>query len=300
VRLVDHEQRDGALEQHLEELAVAEALGRDVQDVAAARGDGLVHGARLARGEVRVHRERVDALRLQLVLLVLHERDERAHHHREPLQHQRRELVDERLAAARGHDDERVAPPEHLLDRLELAELEVVEAEPLGEDAPARSRDRARARFGVASAASAAGGHARPRGRRRWALGWWAARRRRRRASVTGQSRERDVPGVSVRACRRRGQESDRGARATGAGSAPSAAAPARPRWPRRCTFHGTADVRPRLAFPAPSGPDGAPDSLPLPGEVTMAEIRVEPKRRSLAWLWALLALALVARSPGT
>jgi hypothetical protein len=26
-----------------------------------------------------------------------------------------------------------------------------------------------------------------------------------------------------------------------------------------------------------------------------MAEIRVEPKRRSLAWLWALLALALVA-----
>ena len=26
-----------------------------------------------------------------------------------------------------------------------------------------------------------------------------------------------------------------------------------------------------------------------------MAEIRVEPKRRSLAWLWALLALAIVA-----
>jgi hypothetical protein len=26
-----------------------------------------------------------------------------------------------------------------------------------------------------------------------------------------------------------------------------------------------------------------------------MAEIRVEPKRRSLAWLWALLALALIA-----
>ncbi|HZF66710.1 MAG TPA: hypothetical protein VEZ47_01595 [Gemmatirosa sp.] len=26
-----------------------------------------------------------------------------------------------------------------------------------------------------------------------------------------------------------------------------------------------------------------------------MAEIRVEPKRRSLAWLWTLLALALVA-----
>ena len=26
-----------------------------------------------------------------------------------------------------------------------------------------------------------------------------------------------------------------------------------------------------------------------------MAEIRVEPKRRSLAWLWILLALALVA-----
>jgi hypothetical protein len=63
--------------------------GRDVQDVAAARRDGLVDRARLARAEVRVHRERVDALRLQLVLLVLHERDERAHHDREARQHER-------------------------------------------------------------------------------------------------------------------------------------------------------------------------------------------------------------------
>jgi hypothetical protein len=26
-----------------------------------------------------------------------------------------------------------------------------------------------------------------------------------------------------------------------------------------------------------------------------MAEIRVEPRRRSMAWLWAILALAIVA-----
>ena len=69
---------------------------------------------------MRVHRQRVDAARGELVLLVLHQRDERTDDDRQTLEHQRRQLIDERLTAAGRHDDERVAAREHRLDRLPL------------------------------------------------------------------------------------------------------------------------------------------------------------------------------------
>jgi hypothetical protein len=134
VRLVDDEQADLPREQRLEEVAVLEALGRDVQDVAPAAGERGLRVARLPRREVRVHGEHVDALRDELVLLVLHQRDERADDDRESGEHERRELIDQRLPAAGRHHDERVAPAEDVLDRLELPVLEVVEAEALGEN----------------------------------------------------------------------------------------------------------------------------------------------------------------------
>jgi hypothetical protein len=85
-------------------------------------------------------------VRRELVLLVLHQRDERADDERQPGQHEGGELVDERLAAARGHDDERVRAAQHGLDRLVLPVLEVVVAEALREDAPrALARQGARA-----------------------------------------------------------------------------------------------------------------------------------------------------------
>ena len=48
VRLVDDEQADGAREQPLEEVAVLEPLGREVEDLALALGDLPVRLARLA------------------------------------------------------------------------------------------------------------------------------------------------------------------------------------------------------------------------------------------------------------
>ena len=80
-----------------------------------------------------MHRDRVDAVRDELVLLVLHQRDERADHDREPGEHQRGELVDERLAAPRGHHDDGVAPVEEGLDRLPLPFLEIGVAEAVAE-----------------------------------------------------------------------------------------------------------------------------------------------------------------------
>ena len=110
VRFVDDEQAHGAREQPLEEVTILESLGREIENLSAAFADTLGELARLDVGEMRVHRERVDAVRRELVLLVLHQRDQRAHDDSEAGKHQRRQLIDERLAAARRHDDERVAP----------------------------------------------------------------------------------------------------------------------------------------------------------------------------------------------
>ena len=85
---------------------------------------------------MRVHGERVDAVRGELVLLVLHQRDERTDDDGQPGKHQRGQLVDERFAAARRHDDERVVSVEDGVDRFPLAFLEILMAEAIDENAP--------------------------------------------------------------------------------------------------------------------------------------------------------------------
>ena len=62
-------------------------------------------------------------------MLILHEGDERRHHYCEALQHHRGELIDQRFAAAGGHDDERIPAFEQRLDRRPLAGAEVFMAE---------------------------------------------------------------------------------------------------------------------------------------------------------------------------
>ena len=52
VRFVDHEQADGSREQSLEEIAILEPLGREVEDLAAAVGHALAPTSR-ACGSVR-------------------------------------------------------------------------------------------------------------------------------------------------------------------------------------------------------------------------------------------------------
>src|SRR5688572_2017388 len=72
MRLIHDEQRHSPCEQTLEELAVLEPLGREVQDLALALRHLTSRLARLGGVEVRVHGERFHPGGGELVLLILH------------------------------------------------------------------------------------------------------------------------------------------------------------------------------------------------------------------------------------
>jgi hypothetical protein len=95
VRFIHDEERHAPREQALEEIAVLEPFRREVENLAFTVLDLARRLARFGGVEMRVHGERVDPRGGQLVLLVLHQCDEGAHHHREPLQHQRGKLVND-------------------------------------------------------------------------------------------------------------------------------------------------------------------------------------------------------------
>ena len=87
--------------------------------------------ARFAGGEMRVHRDRIDALCFELVLLILHESDQRAHDDSQSWQRKRGKLVDERLAAAGGHHDKCIASIQEGFDWLPLPLPEILMAKAL-------------------------------------------------------------------------------------------------------------------------------------------------------------------------
>ena len=94
-----------------------------------------------ARGRIqrRVEERRAHAELAQRLHLVLHQRDQRRDHDRRALAQQRRQLVAQRLAAAGGHEHQRVAAAGDVRDDL----------------APARrGRRRSRKRGGVVSSAA--------------------------------------------------------------------------------------------------------------------------------------------------
>src|SRR3954467_5753709 len=117
----------------LEEIAILESFGCQIEHLTFAVADAPSHFAGLGPGEMRVHGKGIDTDGCQLILLVLHQRDERADDDGESGEQQRWELVDERLAAAGRHDDERIFSGENSSDRFPLAILEFSMAEALSE-----------------------------------------------------------------------------------------------------------------------------------------------------------------------
>ena len=110
VRLVDHEQPDLGLPDPLEEAGRREPLRGDVEQPRAAADRAVERRAVRRRVLLRVdHRHLAGRDALERLDLVLHERDERRDDDREVRAHERGELVAERLARARRHDDEHVA-----------------------------------------------------------------------------------------------------------------------------------------------------------------------------------------------
>lgn len=80
-----------------------------------------------------MHGESINALSRQLILLVLHQCDEGADDDRQAIEHESRQLVDERLAASRRHHDERVAALQEGIDGLPLPPQKGFMSEPTAE-----------------------------------------------------------------------------------------------------------------------------------------------------------------------
>lgn len=83
---------------------------------------------------MRVHGDGVHTLGREFVLLIFHQRDERADNDREARCGERGELIYEGFAAAGRHDHQCVAAVEQGLDRLPLAFPEIIVAEALAEE----------------------------------------------------------------------------------------------------------------------------------------------------------------------
>ncbi|HYO56436.1 MAG TPA: hypothetical protein VEU50_26970 [Archangium sp.] len=129
VRLVHHQQAHGHARQGLEEGLVAQAFGRDEQDLVFAPLEAAQALELLGGGEAGVDEGGGDVAPGERVHLILHQRHERGDHQRHIRLEQGAELVDERLARAGGHDDERVAPRDDVLEGLGLPRAEMRKGE---------------------------------------------------------------------------------------------------------------------------------------------------------------------------
>ena len=137
VRLVDGEQRQLALGMQVVEQAQearrVQALGRGIQQGDVAALQAPFDFLRLVIGQRGVQVGRAHTGLVQRAHLVVHERDQRRHHHRHAvallLAHDGRHLVAQAFAAARGHEHQRIAAGDHVRDDglLRTAELFVAE-----------------------------------------------------------------------------------------------------------------------------------------------------------------------------
>ena len=134
VRLVDGEEGDLRGLELGEEALVVEALRGDVEQSQTAVAQPVRDVPGLVGTEARVEARGIHSPAGEEVDLVLHQRDQRRDDDRHAVEHERRELVAEALAAAGREDGQRRAAGEQRLDDLLLAGAEGVEAEPLRED----------------------------------------------------------------------------------------------------------------------------------------------------------------------
>ena len=116
MRLVDGKKRDSPAIEQLDATIGQKSLGRDVQQIDFAVQKSALDIARALPILRRIQERRAHAEFGQGIHLVLHQCDERRHDHADALAHKRRHLVAERLAGARGHQHQRVASGDDVLD----------------------------------------------------------------------------------------------------------------------------------------------------------------------------------------
>ena len=142
VRLVDREQaEEAALLQRIElgqHARRGQPLGGDVEQGQPAAHQLALDPLRLPCGQRRVEERRRHAGLVERADLVVHQRDQRAHHHGHAasaaVQRDRGHLVAQALAAAGGHQHQRVAAREHVVDDGGLRTAKCAVAEDVAQD----------------------------------------------------------------------------------------------------------------------------------------------------------------------
>ena len=132
VRLVDGVERYLDFAQKRDVVLLGKRLGGEIEQLGAPLqhvGAHLRHGGLVERrieemGDARLRRESAHG-----VHLILHQGDQRRNDDRHAVHQQRRQLVTERLAAARGHQHERVFSSKHIADYSLLIAFERRKAE---------------------------------------------------------------------------------------------------------------------------------------------------------------------------
>jgi hypothetical protein len=129
VGLVDREKLGLERRQKRLEVRREEPLGGDVEqsveaDLELADDLTLVGGAERA-----VQHRCVDPLVAQLLDLILHQRDQRRDHDRQPAGDRRGELIAQRFARPRRHNAQHVLAAQDVLDHLPLGRAELIKAE---------------------------------------------------------------------------------------------------------------------------------------------------------------------------
>src|SRR6266704_1952373 len=129
VRLVDGEEREPRALEQTQEARRHQPLRRDVEQVEPAREQLALDLRRRLRVERRIEAGRFHARFAQRRHLVVHQRDQGRDDDAAALAHQRRDLKAQRLAAAGGHQHQRIAAVRDVLDDLALLAEKRREAE---------------------------------------------------------------------------------------------------------------------------------------------------------------------------
>ena len=133
VRLVHRHKRNGRALSKRAEFRRAQPLRRDIDDLITPLRRPLQRERNLPRRERRIDIGRWNARLNERRHLILHQRNQRRHDDRQPRRHQRRNLIADRLARARGHHAQRVPPADERGDQLLLTGAERIVSEILPE-----------------------------------------------------------------------------------------------------------------------------------------------------------------------
>ena len=120
VRFVDGEQADGGVVEEAQETFAYQPFGRNVEQFQTACGDVVGDLAHVVGRRAAVYRRAMHACRAQVGHLVVHQRDQRRHHHRHAAAHQGGNLVTQRFAPARRHQHQQAVAARQRFDDFRL------------------------------------------------------------------------------------------------------------------------------------------------------------------------------------